>query len=324
MPILVLVTETELQRAESTFTSTAGFDCRPAPRAEDALCDEVVRHGARAVVVGSGMYRDRLYATLGPGGLIARFGVGYDNVDLPRATAAGVLCTNTPDVLQQSVAEITITMIGAAARQVLTVATDLQAGRWAPREGLELEGKTLALIGCGAIAQAVARIAAAGFGMRVVGYARAPRQPPPHFAGTTTDFVEAVRGADFVSLHIPASAENANFLDQRRLSQLEPGAWLVNTARGSVVDERALFDALSSGRLAGAALDVFEREPYEPADAARDLRTLPNVILVPHIGSNTVEANRRMALRALRNVQLAHVGDVAALDLLNPDVLSRR
>ena len=124
MPILVLVTETELRRAESTFTSTPGFDCRPAPRAEEALCDEVVRQGARAVIVGSGMYRDRLYTTLGPGGVLARFGVGYDNVDLPRATAAGVLCTNTPDVLQQSVAEITITMIGAAARHVLAVATD--------------------------------------------------------------------------------------------------------------------------------------------------------------------------------------------------------
>jgi phosphoglycerate dehydrogenase-like enzyme len=160
--------------------------------------------------------------------------------------------------------------------------------------------------------------------MRVVGYARTPRQPPPHFAGTTTDFAEAVRGADFVSLHIPASAENTNFIDERRLSQLEPRAWLINTARGSVVDERALFDALSSGRVAGAALDVFEREPYEPAEAGRDLRTLPNVILVPHVGSNTVEANRRMALRALRNVQLAHAGDLAALDLINPDVLSRR
>ena len=133
-----------------------------------------------------------------------------------------------------------------------------------------------------------------------------------------------MRGADFVSLHIPASAENARFLDQQRLSQLQPHAWLINTARGAVVDEPALFEALASGRLAGAALDVFEREPYEPADAGHDLRTLPNVILVPHIGSNTVEANRRMALRALRNVQLANDGDLAALDLINPDVLSRR
>ena len=115
-----------------------------------------------------------------------------------------------------------------------------------------------------------------------------------------------------------------NFIDQRRLSQLEPEAWLINTARGVRGRRTGTVRCPASGRLAGAALDVFAREPYEPADAASDLRTLPNVILVPHIGSNTVEANRRMALRALRNVRLAHDGDLAALDLINPDVLSRR
>ena len=324
MSVLVVVTETEFRRAESTFTSTPGFDCRVAPGAEDALCDAVVQHGARAAIVGSSPYRERLYTILSPGGLIARFGVGYDNIDRPRATTAGVLCTNTPDVLQQSVAELTMTMMGAAARHVLPVAVALQGGRWSPRQGVELEGKTLALIGAGAIAQAVARIASAGYGMRVVGYARTARPAPQYFAEMTTDFGAAVRGADFVSLHIPASPENAAFLNRDRLAQLEPHAWLINTARGAVVDERALFDALASGRLAGAALDVFEREPYVPADAEHDLRTLPNVLPVPHIGSNTVEANRRMALRALRNVQLAHDGNLAALDLINPDVLSGR
>jgi phosphoglycerate dehydrogenase-like enzyme len=322
MPHLVLVTENEFRRAESTFSATAGFDCRIVPGPEDALCDAVLEHGARAVVVGSSPYRGRLYTTLGQGAVLARFGVGYDNVDLAKATAAGVLCTNTPDVLQQSVAELTMTMIGAAARHVFPLSAAMRGGEWKPREGSELEGRTLALIGCGAIAQAVAKIAAAGFGMRVVGYARKPRRAPEHVAAITTAFADAVRGADFVSLHIPASPENARFLNQERLSLLEPGAWLINTARGSVVDEAALFEMLASGRLAGAALDVFEREPYQPVDAAHDLRTLPNVILVPHIGSNTVAANRRMALRALRNVQLGLDGEVTAMDVINPDVLS--
>jgi phosphoglycerate dehydrogenase-like enzyme len=324
MSLLVLVTETEYRRAELTFASVAGFDCRVAPAPENELADAVERHGARAVIVGGAPYRDRLYTTLGAGGVIARFGVGFDNIDRGRATGAGVLCTNTPDVLQQSVAELTMTMVGVAARHVLAAAAGMQAGRWTPREGSELEGKTLALVGCGVIAQAVARIAAAGFGMRVVGYARSMRPPPAHIEVITTDFAEAVGAADFVSLHIPASPENARFLDAARLSLLPAQAWLVNTARGAVVDERALFDALRGGQLAGAALDVFEREPYQPADPSRDLRTLDNVILVPHIGSNTVEANRRMALRALRNVQLAHAGDLAALDLINRDVLPRR
>jgi phosphoglycerate dehydrogenase-like enzyme len=324
MSTLVLVTETEFRRAQSTFTSTAGFDCRVVPGAEDRLCEAVVEHGARFVVVGSSPYRGRLYETLGAGGVIARFGVGFDNIDRPKATALGVLCTNTPDVLQQSVAEITMTMIGAGARHLLHAAGSMQRGAWEPREGVELEGKTLALIGTGAIAQAVARIAAAGFGMRVRGYARSARELPPHFAAISTDFGEAVRGADFVSLHIPASAENVHFLDAGRLAQLEPHSWLINTARGAVVDEAALFDALQARRIGGAALDVFQREPYVPVDQSRDFRTLDNVVLVPHIGSNTVEANARMARRALRNVQLAAAGDscsLAAMDLINRDVL---
>ena len=118
----------------------------------------------------------------------------------------------------------------------------MRSGRWEPKEGVELEGKTLALIGSGAIAMAVARIAAAGFGMRVIGYARSARQTPsPHFAAITTDFAEAVGEADFVSLHIPGSPENARFINAERLALMPPRAWLVNTARGAVVDELALY-----------------------------------------------------------------------------------
>jgi phosphoglycerate dehydrogenase-like enzyme len=102
---------------------------------------------------------------------------------------------------------------------------------------------------------------------------------------------------------------------------MQPGAWLINTARGAVVDENALYDALADGQIAGAALDVFEREPYEPADTARDLRTLPNTILMPHVGTHTDGANRRMAERALENIALAEARDFAAMDLLNPEVL---
>src|SRR5262249_23473797 len=98
--------------------------------------------------------------------------------------------------------------------------------------------------------------------------------------------------------------------------------WVINTARGSLVDEAALYDALAGGRIAGAALDVFEREPYQPVDPARDLRSLPNVIMTPHVGSNTIEANARMAARALRNVRLAIAGDYGSMDLVNPEVVA--
>ena len=273
---VVLVTETEFRRAQSTFSDSGELECIAVPGAEDPLCEAIVQHGTRLVVVGSSPYRGRLYSTLPRGGVIARFGVGYDNVDTAQATRAGVLCTNTPDVLQQSVAELTMFLIGMAARHLVGVATGLRGGRWEPREGIELEGKTLALIGCGAIARAVARIAAGGFGMRVVGYARSPREVPgQEFAAVSTDYEEVARNADFVSLHIPGSPENAQFMNANRLAALPARAWLINTARGAVVDEVALHDALASRRLAGAALDVFAREPYQPARPDRDLRTLP-------------------------------------------------
>jgi phosphoglycerate dehydrogenase-like enzyme len=152
------------------------------------------------------------------------------------------------------------------------------------------------------------QIASEGFGMNVV------------CAGRGDDFAIAARDADFISLHLPANDETRHFLNREALAVLSPSAWVINTSRGSIVDESALYDALASGRVAGAALDVFEREPYEPVDPARDLRTLPNVILTPHIGSNTVQANARMASRALRNIGLAFVGDYSAMDLLNPEV----
>jgi phosphoglycerate dehydrogenase-like enzyme len=324
---LVLVTRPEYRRGEPVFASCADLECVPAAEDETGLLQAIQQSGARHVVIGSGRYGERLYSALPRGGVLARYGVGHETVDKLKATDAGVLCTNTPDVLQQSVAELTMAMIAGAARHVLPVATAMTRGEWAPRQGIELDGKTVALIGCGAIGRAVARIAAAGFGMRVVGYVRRMSSGPDdtaraeHFERIDTDFGSVVKDADFVSLHIPGDAENTRFIDRARLDLMPRRAWLINTARGAVVDEAALFDALSEGRLAGAALDVFEREPYQPADPARDLRTLPTVVLLPHVGSNTLEANCRMAERALRNIRLAEAGNVADMDLLNPDVL---
>ena len=321
---VVVVTEPEYRRGEPVFASAPALECVVAPPAEDVLVEAIGRVGARHAVVGSVPYRDALYRALPKGSVLARFGVGHESIDKVRATASGLLCTNTPDVLQQSVAELTMVMIGAAARHFVTVAAAMGEGNWSPRQGSELQGKTLAIVGCGEIGRAVARIAAAGYAMRVVGCQRRPGGEVArdvHFAAVTTDFAVAVRDADFVSLHIPGSPENASFIDRERLSMLPPRAWLVNTARGAVVDEEALFEALADGRLAGAALDVFQREPYQPVRQDRDLRTLPNVVLIPHIGSNTAEANRRMAERALRNIVLAEAGNLSAMDLLNPEVL---
>jgi phosphoglycerate dehydrogenase-like enzyme len=310
MPPVVVVTEPEYRRSRDVFSATADLTCVSAPPAEDALVEAIRTSGARHAIVGSTIYRGPLYAALPRGSVLARYGVGHEGIDKAQASRHGLLCTNTPDVLHQSVAELTMLLIGAAARHLLAISNALRAGRWAPVQGAELEGRTLAVVGCGTIGRAIARIAAAGYGMKVVGYARrVPTEARPgdeHFQAITDDFATAVRDADFVSLNIPAY----------------PDAWLVNTARGAVVDEIALYEAIAGGRLGGAALDVFEKEPYVPVDEAHDLRTLERVVLVPHVGSNTAQANRRMAERALRNVRLAEAGDLAQLDLLNPDVLA--
>lgn len=325
MPSLVLVSEPEFLRAEKLFRSTSFVTCVPAPLEDERLAEAIREHGANHVIVGHWPYPKAIYHALPRGSVVARFGVGYDGINLAEATAAGVLCTNTPGVLHQSVAELTLLFMTAAARWFLPVSSAMMRHQWTPRQGMELEGKTLAVIGMGRIGRAVARIAARGFQMQVIGCRRATSTTAgdeADFSQVTTDFGTAVRDADFVSLHMPATPENRHYMNRDRLAQLRPGAWLINTARGAVVDEAALFDALADGRLAGAALDVFDREPYEPVDSSRDLRTLPNVILMPHVGTNTADANWRMGERALANIRLAEAGDLQAMDVLNREVIA--
>jgi lactate dehydrogenase-like 2-hydroxyacid dehydrogenase len=324
----VLVTEPEFRRAPSTFEAASGLACQPAPSDEPALARVVARHRVRYVVLGHQPYRGALYEAMPPGGLLARFGVGYDGIDLASATAAGVFCTNTPGVLDQSVAEHAMLLVAAAARRLTTIAGAMTSREWAPREGVELAGKTLAIVGYGRIGRALARIARHGYRMRVVAYRPAGGRPLPPGAfvdadAVTSELAAALSDASFVSVHIPASAANARFFDAERLGLCRPDAWIINTARGLVIDEAALFDAISSGRLGGAALDVFAQEPYVPIDPEKDLRTLDRVILTPHVGSHTADANRRMAERALANVRFAVAGDWDRLDLLNPDVRRR-
>jgi phosphoglycerate dehydrogenase-like enzyme len=320
----VLVTESEYRKAEGCFQAAAGLECLRAPDTEADLASAIREAHASYVVVGSGTYSGPLYEALQAGGVIARFGVGHEGIDKARATEARLLCTNTPGVLDQSVAEHTMLLVAAAARKLISMATSLVHHVWDPAMGGELHGKTLAIIGCGSIGRSVARIAALGYGMQVVGCSRPgvpPLPEPEHFRVVVNDFAMAVRHADFVSLHVPASRDNVHFINRERLAYLGRRTWLINTSRGSVIDEDALFTALAERRLAGAALDVFAREPYAPMEGSGDLRSLESVILTPHVGSNTVEANGRMAARALQNIVLAEARAFAQMDLLNPEVL---
>jgi phosphoglycerate dehydrogenase-like enzyme len=328
--VTVAVTDLEFHKAASVFAAAAagGLSCVAAPADEKSLAAAVRATGARHVIIGVERCTGPLYDSLPAGGVIARFGVGHDGVDKSLASARGLLCTNTPGALDDSVAEHAVNLMLAAARHTVTVAAELRAGRWLPQLGGELQGKTLAVIGCGAIGRRVARIASRGLGMKVIGCEVADvnvaeLQRDFGFSSVVSGFDDAVREADLVSLHIPSLPETRHFLNAARLALLPARCWVVNTARGALVDEVALFDALAAGRLGGAALDVFEREPYEPAAAGKDLRTLPNVVLTPHVGSSTREACERMAQRALQNIRLAEAGRFAEMDLLNRDVLAK-
>ncbi len=315
---IVLITEPEFLKADAIFKSAADLECEAAPGREEELARRVSESGARAVVVGVAPYQGPLYAALGAHGpaLIARFGVGHDNLDKTLARRHRILITNTPGVLDQSVAEHTLWLMGCLARQVAQSDARLRAGHFHSSTGCELHGKTLGILGLGGIGRRVAHLAHQGLGMRVLAAGRAPRPPQP--AGGEVDLYTdnaglVLRQCDVLSIHLRSDETTRHFMNAERLGWLKPSALLVNTSRGAVVDEAALYDALVAGRLAGAALDVFEREPYEPAAAGKDLRTLPNVVLTPHAGSNTREANYRMAEAALANVRHFLAGK---LDLL--------
>lgn len=315
----ILVSELEFGKGRNVFQAAAGVAVQPAAADELELAAAVRAAQARAVIVGVMPYLGPLYEALAEvagtrGALIARFGVGHDSVDKRQAAARGIVVTNTPGVLDQSVAEHALWLMGALARHVASAEASLRAGRFQGTPGIELSGKTLGLIGFGAIGRRVARIAHHGLGMRVsAADRRSPadlerelKRPMAEIATEfglieyTDDCDRVFRAADVVSLHLPAMAETRHFIDGRRLGLMKPTALLVNTARGMIVDEAALYDALAGGMIAGAALDVYETEPYVPVAPGKDLRSLANTLLTPHIGSNTLEANRRMAESSLK------------------------
>ena len=230
---------------------------------------------------------------------IAIMGTGTDNVDLEAATRHGVVVTNTPGVSTASVAELTFALLLAAARHVALADAAARKGQWRHEEGVELEGKTIGLIGLGAIGRKVASIAH-GFGMKVVAWSMTRDEERARQAGVTLmEFDEVLKTADVVSLHLRASPQTAGIVGRRELALMKPTAILVNTARGALVDEAALADALASKRLRAAGLDVFVREPL-PADSP--LLKLENVVLSPHAGWVTAEASERMRRMPVDNL----------------------
>jgi lactate dehydrogenase-like 2-hydroxyacid dehydrogenase len=243
--------------------------------------------------------------------IVANFGVGVNNIDLDAARAAGVAVTNTPDVLTDDTADLTIALMLAVMRRMGEGERLVRAGAWdgwQPTQllGHRVHGKTLGIIGLGRIGRAVARRAHEGFGMRVVAWSRSRTRPSEAGDGITrlTRLDEMLAQSDVVSLHCPLVPTTRHLMGAAQFAQMKPEAFLVNTARGPVVDEAALVAALEAGQIAGAGLDVYEQEPQvHPGLLGRE-----NVVLLPHLGSATHETREAMGMRALANLRAHFAG----------------
>lgn len=231
--------------------------------------------------------------------VIARYGVGVDNVDLAAAQELGIVVTNTPGANAGAVAELVLGLMLAVARGIPQADHAIRAGRWEQSRGVALEGKVVGLLGLGAIGRAVARRVCA-LGCHVFAYDPSPSasSAAQELGANLTSQSDVVASADFLSLHLPLLPETRRLVDAAFLSAMKPGAFLINAARGELVDEEALAQALHSGHLAGAGLDTLAVEP-PPFGFA--LGELPNVILTPHLGAHTDLAVREMGRRALEN-----------------------
>jgi phosphoglycerate dehydrogenase-like enzyme len=232
--------------------------------------------------------------------LVSILGTGTDNVDLGAAKRRGITVTNTPGVGAPSVAELTFGLILAVTRAIPLSDGRLRAGTWQHVEGPELEGKTLGLLGLGAIGERVARLGR-GFGMRVIAWSFAHDAARAERLGVElVERDDVFRGADVVSVHLRNTPEVRGLVGARELALMQPGAYLINTARGALVDQEALAAALQAGRLAGAGLDVYVEEPLPPD--RNPFRDLPNVVLTPHLGAVTREANARSRAMPVDNI----------------------
>jgi lactate dehydrogenase-like 2-hydroxyacid dehydrogenase len=238
--------------------------------------------------------------------LLANYGVGYNHIDLVAAAAKGISVSNTPDVLTHATADLAMTVMLMLARRAGEGERQLRSGNWSgwyPTHlmGTQVTGATLGIVGMGRIGLAMAKKAHDGFGMKILYHNRKPVNESdisPLPAEYCAELPVLLQRSDFVALHCPGGKQNYHLINAESLAHMRKDAFLINTARGDVVDEAALVDALQQGRIAGAGLDVYEREPQVTAA----LLSMENVVLLPHLGSATTATRVAMGMRVLRNL----------------------
>jgi lactate dehydrogenase-like 2-hydroxyacid dehydrogenase len=291
--------EVTLNEADTPLTAE---ELRAALRDFDAVCPTVTdRLTAQILEVGARRCR-----------VLGNYGVGVSHIDVAACRRLGIVVTNTPDVLTESTAELAVLLMLMVARRAGEGEREVRAGAWpgwAPTRhlGADVTGKTLGVIGFGRIGQATARKAHQGFKMRVLYHSRSGASAEAEAATGAVwcaTLEELLSQADFVSLHCPGGAETRHLMDARRLGLMKRSAFLINTARGEILVEDALTDALRERRIAGAGLDVYEQEPHVPAG----FLALENVVLLPHLGSASAETRVAMGMRVAQNLEQFFAG----------------
>ena len=280
--------------------------------------DELMRFlpGVKASLAGSEPYTERVLAAFPSLRVIARAGVGYDAVDVAAATKHGVAVAITPGTNEGSVAEHTFCLILGLAKNIISQHLGVKQGGWPRGANLPLRGKTLGIAGLGRIGKAVA-LRGQAFGMRLIAYDPVPDTAfAAHHQITLVSFEQLLAESDYLTLHLPFNAASRNLINRQTLARMKPTAFLINTARGPVVNETDLLEALRSKRIAGAGLDVYEQEP----PGKHPLFELDNVLLTPHAAGTDIQSRDDMALSAARAIVSLSRGEWPAEKIVNPEV----
>jgi phosphoglycerate dehydrogenase-like enzyme len=316
----ILVTMRGLDTSESGPLAAllqAGHTLRVAPRDRGTPIAEAAKalEGCPAVIAGGERYDGELFDAAPWLRHVARFGAGYDAIDVAAATARGVVVTNGAGANANAVADLTLGLMIACARNVALHDRNIRSGIWQGRMGADVWGQTLGIVGLGRIGQLVAR-RARGFDMNIIAYDPYPNHDAIKELGAELVPIERVFAeSDFVTLHLPASAETNGLVDARLLGLMKPTAFFINAARGPLVDEDALYAVLQASRIAGAGLDVRVKEP--PDDSR--FNALDNVVMTPHTGAATPKA-RELSGRAAAAAVLKVLAGERPEGLVNPGV----
>lgn len=317
----IYVSEISYNKGEDVFrrlSEESAFQFTSVPEETESLAAQISENKVRGFIADVYPYHDdALYDALPAGAVISRFGVGHDSIDKEKATAQGIHVCNTPGVLNTSVKEHFIWLLGSLARNVSSLDRSMKEKKWEPVRGVEVKGKTLTILGFGRIAQDICKAVHYGLGMKVIGFDQFSEEEFCKFAGVdtfndfqkevpveriTTDLTDALEEADYVLMMMAVTPETVGMANSDLFSKMKNEAYFLNCARGALVNENDLYDALTEGSIKGAALDVFIQEPYQPQDDSKDLRSLENLVMTPHVASNTTETNAAMAESSARNI----------------------